>query len=103
MDRERIHSFIETAETVLMSVRGSLLLSSQGVQAADLDSAGKQLDGVIREANGLGFSKLAAKAHECRQTLVGTSPGEALLSLDRVAAVEAELLGIDLGGAFDGE
>ncbi|HTH50463.1 MAG TPA: response regulator [Pyrinomonadaceae bacterium] len=100
MDRASLHSFIETAETALASVRGSLLLTAQGVESTALDSAGKQLDRVVRDANEMGLLDVAVKAHECRQTLDGTSAAGALRSLDRIAEVEAELLGIDLDASF---
>ena len=110
MDREHLRSFIKTAEATLMSARGSLLLISQGGARFDLGPLAAQLGNIAEIAAPLGYNSLASQAARCQETIrEATTSQAAVLALDAISAVEAELLAIvlpdemgDVAGFVDG-
>src|SRR5690348_3186322 len=97
MDRERLRTFIKTAEAALISARGSLLLISQGGAKFNLAPLAAQLTNIAQIAGELGLEQLAAQARFCDKSIAAaTTSANAYRALDAIALVEAELLSIDL-------
>ncbi|MFL6373469.1 MAG: response regulator [Pyrinomonadaceae bacterium] len=110
MDREGFRSFIRTAEAALISVRGSLLLISQGGAKFDLAPLAAQLGNIAEIADPIGLSALVAQAANCKRIISeAANADKAYLALDAIALVEAALLAIvlpdeigDVGEFVDG-
>lgn len=74
MDRNKIQSFITTAESGLASIRSSLLIIAQTGDASDLSSLDQELARLRDEARSAGLAK------------VETLTGNAILEIDSLAA-----------------
>ena len=69
MDREKIQTFIQTAETELASVRSGLLLIAQHGDAAELASPRRNLACLRAAAAELGLSVIESLTADCDSAL----------------------------------
>ena len=97
MDREKLQSFITTAEAGLVSVRGSLLIVAQTGGNSDLLTARRDLARLKHDAEENGRTALASQIAECESAIdllastESPSPNSAYAALDLVAGIEAAL------------
>ena len=97
MDREKLQSFITTAEAGLVSVRGSLLIVAQTGANSNLLAARRDLARLKHDAEENGRTALASQIAECESAIdllastESPSPNGAYAALDLVAGIEAAL------------
>lgn len=102
MDREKIQTFIRTAESGLASARSSLLIIAQTGDSSGLEAALCNFARLKTGASSNGLPKIATLLAECETALEGIaerdnlSPSSVYAALDIVARIEAAVFDVPL-------